>query len=76
MAAVFTDSNFDAEVMAGEKLTVVDFWASWCGPCLALGPTIDAFFESDTNRDGKCRQTGMTRNTYPSHSKNRAGKAL
>jgi thioredoxin 1 len=42
MAAVFTDSNFEAEVINADKLTVVDFWAPWCGPCLQLGPTIDA----------------------------------
>ncbi|MBC7553265.1 MAG: thioredoxin [Taibaiella sp.] len=42
MAAVFTDSNFDADVLKSDKLSIVDFWAPWCGPCLQLGPTIDA----------------------------------
>ena len=37
-----TDDNFNTEVLANAGLTMVDFWAEWCGPCKALGPTIDA----------------------------------
>jgi len=48
----FTDSNFDAEVLAAGMPVLVDFWAEWCQPCRLLAPTIDQIADEF---DGKAR---------------------
>ncbi len=36
-----TDSNFQSDVLGGDKPALVDFWAVWCGPCRAVTPIIE-----------------------------------
>ncbi len=50
MAVEFTDANFKETVLDNEGLSVIDFWAEWCGPCRMISPIVQELAE---HYDGK-----------------------
>lgn len=57
-----TDATFDREMASTDKLTVVDFWAPWCGPCRMVAPVIE---ELAGEMEGEVRFTKLNVDENP-----------
>ena len=55
-ALAVTDANFEQEVEKSGSLTIVDFWATWCGPCRMVAPILE---QLATEYEGKVKITKL-----------------
>lgn len=55
-------SNFENEVLGADVPVVVDFWAEWCGPCKAIGPSLE---EISDEMEGKVKITKLNIDENP-----------
>ena len=50
-----TDKNFNKEVLESDKVVLIDFWATWCGPCKMLAPTVSEIADEYEGKVKVCK---------------------
>jgi thioredoxin 1 len=53
---IINNQSFEREVLQSNQVTIVDFWAPWCGPCKMIAPLLDEFA---SNYEGKVKVTKL-----------------
>ena len=71
-----TNENFETEVLNSDKPVMVDFWATWCGPCRGLAPTIDEIAEEYSNKIKVCKLDVDTNQEIPTINPGKKGQKV